>query len=88
MYFVHISPITYSGKRTFSYDSGNKMTKTVLDKVLSDERTMAYVTDIADINKWWSDGEVHWYKSKEKILSEARLLRDCPAISPRSASPN
>ena len=74
MYFVHISPITYSGKRTFSYDSYDKMKRMVLDKVLSDERTTAYVTDIADINKYWLGcKECNWYKSEQNILSEARI---------------
>ena len=46
----------------------------VLDKVLSDERATAYVTDIADINYWWLDcKDCDWYKSKQTILSEARL---------------
>ena len=73
MYFVHISIITCSGKRTFSYESVNEMSKMIVDKVLSDERTTAFVIDIAYMNKWWSDGEVHWYKSDQKILSEARI---------------
>ena len=45
----------------------------VLDKVLSDERTTAYITDIEDINAWWLDCEdCNWYKSRQTILSEAR----------------
>ena len=47
----------------------------VLDKVLTDERSAAYVTTISDINRWWLEcKECNWYKSKENILSEARLL--------------
>ena len=50
------------------------MDKMVLDKVLSDERTTAYASDIEDINYWWLDcKECNWYKSKRTILSEARL---------------
>ena len=47
------------------------MYKMVMDKVLSDERSFAYVTDIADINDWWLDcKECNWYKSEQSILSE------------------
>ena len=46
----------------------------VLDKVLSDERTTAYASDIEDINYYWSEcKECNWYKSKRTILSEARV---------------
>ena len=53
----------------------------VLDKVLSDERTTAYATTIYDItfgltvkNSNVSDcKDCNWYKSKQTILSEARL---------------
>ena len=74
MYFVHISPITYSGKRTFSYDSRRETEYEIMTKVMSDERTTAYVTDIADINKYWLGcKECNWYKSEQNILSEARI---------------
>ena len=44
------------------------------DKVLSDERSTAYATTIGDINIEWSDcKDCDWYKSKQTILSEARL---------------
>ena len=50
------------------------MTKMVLDKVLSDERTYAYASDIEDITYWWSDcKDCNWYKSRDMVLSEARL---------------
>ena len=46
----------------------------ILDKVLSDERSTAYVTTIDDINDNWLDcKECDWFKSKETILSEASL---------------
>ena len=46
----------------------------VLDKVLSDERTTAYASDIDDITYWWSDcKDCNWYKSRQMILSEAAL---------------
>ena len=47
----------------------------VEDKVLSDERsTTAYANDIGYINRWWLDcKECNWFKSKQTILSEARL---------------
>ena len=73
-YIVYISQITCSGKRTFSHDSWPEMDKMVLDKVLTDERATAYLTDIYDINYWWSDcKECNWYKSKRMILSDVRL---------------
>ena len=66
--------ITCSGQRTFSHDSWGEMNKMVLDKVLSDERSTAYVTTIDDINDNWLDcKECDWFKSKETILSEASL---------------
>ena len=66
---------TYSlGKRTFSQESQVQTDKMVLDKVLSDDRTAAYVTSIDDINRRWLDcKECNWYKSKQTILSEVRL---------------
>ena len=46
----------------------------VLDKVLSDERTTAYASDIEDINYWWLDcKECDWYKSEQTILTQATL---------------
>ena len=46
----------------------------ILDKVLTDERSAAYITDIEDINRLWLDcKECNWYKSKQTILTEARL---------------
>ena len=46
----------------------------IQDKVLSDERSAAYATDISDINEWWLDcKECDWYKSEQTIFSEARL---------------
>ena len=65
-------------KRTFSPQS-NAETSTerimmYLDKVLSDERSSAYVTDIHDINRLLLDcKECNWYKSKQMILSDVRL---------------
>ena len=71
-YFVNISQITCSGKRTFSHDSWGEADKMVLDKVLSDERTTAYVTNIEDITSWWSDcKECNWYKSRQMVVKEA-----------------
>ena len=71
---VHISLITCSGERTVSHDSWGEADKMILDKVLTDERTAAYATTIDDINQWWLDcKECNWYKSKQTILSEARL---------------
>ena len=65
--------ITCSGERTFSHDSWGEMNKMVLDKVLSDERSTAYVTTIDDINRWWLEcKECNWYKSRQSILTEAR----------------
>ena len=46
----------------------------ILAKVLSDERSHAYVTDIDDITDWWLNcKECNWYKSEQSILSEVRL---------------
>ena len=46
----------------------------VLDKVLNDDRTAAYATTIDDINRKWLDcKECNWYKSKQTIMSEARV---------------
>ena len=69
-----ISLITCSGERTNSHDSWGECDHFIQDKVLSDERSAAYASDIADINRWWLDcKECNWYKSKQTILSEARL---------------
>ena len=74
MYFVDISSVTCSGKRTVSHDSWSETDKMILDKVLTDERSAAYVTTIDDINLLWSDcKECNWYKSKRMILSDVRL---------------
>ena len=71
---LHISPINCSGERTISHDSGGERNKFTLDKVLTDERSAASATTIADINRFWLDcKECNWYKSKQTILSEARL---------------
>ena len=46
----------------------------ILDKVLSDERTAAYATTIDDINRRWLNcKDCDWYKSKQTIMSEAKL---------------
>ena len=69
-----ISLITCSGERTISHDSWGEADKFILDKVLKDERSAAYVSTISDINTWWSDcKECNWYKSKQTINSEVRL---------------
>ena len=48
----------------------------ILDKVLSDERTTAYVSTIDDINRSLLDcKECYWYKSKQTILSEVQLSK-------------
>ena len=65
-------------KRTFSPQSNAEISTErimmYLDKVLSDERSSAYVTDIQDINRLLLDcKECNWYKSKQMILSEVRL---------------
>ena len=69
--FVNNSLITCSGKRSrFGWTGTGTI---ILNEVLSDERTFAYVTSIDDINRWWSDcKDCNWYKSRETILSEAR----------------
>ena len=70
-YFIKIS---CSGKRAVSYDSWVETVQTIQDKVLSDERSTAYVTDIDDINKYLLYcKECNWYKSSQTIFSEARL---------------
>ena len=72
---VHFSLMTCSGKRTVSHDSWAGTDKMILDKVLTEERSAAYATSIDDINLWWLDcKECNWYKSKQTILSGARLL--------------
>ena len=71
---IHISLITCSGERTVSHDSWGEADKFILDKVLTDERSAAYATSINDINLWWLEcKECNWYKSKQTILTEARL---------------
>ena len=66
--------ITCLAQRTFSHDSWSETDKMVLDKVLTDERSTAYVTDIDDINNFWLEcKECNWYKSKQMILSEVKL---------------
>ena len=73
-FYCSYSTYYISGSRTVSPDSWAEIDKIILDKVLSDERSYAYATTIDDINRWWSDcQECNWYKSKETILSEARL---------------
>ena len=58
----------FLAQRTFTHDSWSETNKMVLDKVLSDERSTAYITDIQDINKWWLEyKESNWYKSKQMI---------------------
>ena len=66
--------ITCLAQRTVSHDSWSETDKMVLDKVLTDERSTAYVTDIDDINNFWLEcKECNWYKSKQSILSDVRL---------------
>ena len=63
-----------SGKRTVSPGTIGEENKMILDKVLSDERSTAYASTIQDINRLYLDcKECNWYKSKQTILSEARL---------------
>ena len=46
----------------------------IVDKVLSDERSTAYATDIDNIDKQWLECKgCNWYKSEQTILSEARM---------------
>ena len=76
MYFVDISLIIISclAQRTISHDSWRETDRMVEAKVLTDERSTAYVTDIHDINmRWLECKECNWYKSKQSILSEVRL---------------
>ena len=71
---IHISPLSFSGERTFSHDSMNMKNKMIMEKVLSDERTTAYAESINDINNLWLNcKECNWYKSEQTILSEERL---------------
>ena len=47
----------------------------ILDKVLSDERTVALAMTIDYINNaFLGCKECNWYKSEQSILPEARLL--------------
>ena len=74
MLIFYISQITCSGERTISPDSWGEIYKMIEDKVLTDERSAAYASTIDDINGYWLDcKECNWYKSKQTILSEARL---------------
>ena len=62
------------GEVTHTHDSWAETDKMIQEKVLSDERSTAYLSTIDDINRWWSDcKECDWYKSKKTILSEAGL---------------
>ena len=62
------------GEVTHTHDSWAETDKMILDKVLSDERSTAYVSTIDDINRWWSDCKYcNWYKSRQTIVREARL---------------
>ena len=71
---VLISQTYLLGKRTFSQESQVQTDKMVLDKVLSDDRTAAYVTSIDDINRRWLNcKDCNWYKSKQTIYSEVWL---------------
>ena len=73
VHIVHISLITCSADRTVSHDTFLEYWRMILDKVLSDERSAAYATLIADINLNLLDCKnCNWYKSKQTILSEAR----------------
>ena len=70
-----ISLITCSGGRTFSLKFWGQTSKMILDKVLSDERTMAFAMTIDHINKYFLDcKECNWFKSEQSILPEARLF--------------
>ena len=74
-YVVHISLLMIcSGERTVSFDSFSETDKMILDKVLSDDRSVAYVTTINEINYYYLEcNECNWYKSKQSFLSEARF---------------
>ena len=74
LYFVSLSlKKPCSGERTVSHDGWGFTQKVVQDKVLSDERSTAFVTTIEDINRWWLEcKECNWYKSRQSILTEAR----------------
>ena len=74
VHIVHISLITCSADRTVSHDTSLECWRMIQDKVLSDERTNAYVTTIDDIRRYWLlCKECNWYKSEQTFLSEARL---------------
>ena len=61
------------GEVTHTHDSWAETDKMIQEKVLSDERSTAYVSTIDDINRRWLDcKECYWYKSKQTILSEVR----------------
>ena len=71
----HFIQINCSGKRTVSHNSGAGTRKAVLEKVLSNERTTAYASDIIDIKSKFSDcKDCNWYKSRQTIFREARFL--------------
>ena len=73
-FYCSYSTYYISGSRTVSPDSWAEIDKIILDKVLSDERSTAYASTVDDINHWYLDcKEFNWYKSKQSILSEARL---------------
>ena len=67
--------VNCSVEKTICHDSWAEADQFVLDKVLTDERATAYASTIEDINTWWLEcEECNWFKSKQTILSEARLL--------------
>ena len=75
LFNVHVSLLMIcSGERTVSFDSFSETDKMILDKVLSDDRSVAYVTTINEINYYYLEcNECNWYKSKQSFLSEARF---------------
>ena len=76
MLIFYISQITCSGERTISHDSWGEMFKFIQDKVLTDERSAAYASTIENINRLWLDcKECNWYRSKQTILTEARIKK-------------
>ena len=73
LFIFHISVTSFSGMRTVSYNSWIETERTILDKVLSNERSTAFAATINVINSYLLDcKECNWYKSRETILSEAR----------------
>ena len=75
LFNVHVSLLMIcSGERTVSFDSFSETDKMILDKVLSDDRSVAYTSTISDINYYYMEcKECNWYKSKHTSLSEARF---------------